>query len=89
MTQRVICAAMQNKHTRVVLCSVRHYDGIIHMALNNYLTDHNPEDWIQGFVDNKGNFLTREEAHKVASAANQIIRRCGGDEVRLFSENLY
>jgi hypothetical protein len=43
----------------------------------------------QGFVDQRGEYLTREEAFEVASKAGQIIRRCGGDEGRLFSENLY
>lgn len=43
----------------------------------------------QGFIDQRGAFLTREEAHKVATGAGQIIRRCGGDDGRLFSENLY
>jgi hypothetical protein len=43
---------------------------------------------MQGFVDNKGNFLTRKEALLIAEKENQIIRRCGGD-VELYSENLY
>lgn len=46
----------------------------------------------QGFVDNEGNFLTREEAWKVAERCGQIIRRCGGDTANggtLYSENLW
>lgn len=43
----------------------------------------------EGFIDQFGNFLTREEAHVIAVKQNQIIRRCGGDESRLYSENLY
>ena len=45
-----------------------------------------------GFVDNRGNFLTRTEAWKVAEAAGQILYRVGGDETNggtLYSENLY
>lgn len=42
-----------------------------------------------GFVDNCYQFLTREEAFEVAYAAGQILRRCGGDDGKLFSENLY
>jgi hypothetical protein len=45
--------------------------------------------WEQGFIDQRGEFMTREEAHKVATKSGQIIRRCGGDDGRLFSENLY
>jgi len=43
-------------------------------------------------IDNKGVFLSRTEAWKVAEAAGQIIRRVGGDETNggtLYSENLY
>jgi hypothetical protein len=43
----------------------------------------------QGFIDQFGVFMTREEAYEVAKAAGQIKYRCGGDEGRLFSENLY
>jgi hypothetical protein len=42
-----------------------------------------------GFITNTGRFLEREEAHVVAAAAGQILYRCGGDERRLFSENLW
>lgn len=43
----------------------------------------------QGFIDQFGNFLSRERALEIAKANNQIMRRCGGDEHQLFSENLY
>jgi hypothetical protein len=45
--------------------------------------------WEQGFIDQHGVFMTREEAWIVAEAACQIIRRVGGDGARLYSENLY
>jgi hypothetical protein len=51
-----------------------------------------PSRWksaAQGFIDNRGNFLTREEALVIAREAGQIRRRCGGDEHALYSENLY
>jgi hypothetical protein len=43
----------------------------------------------QGFVTNTGRFVEREEAWDIAMAADQIIKRVGGDEGRLFSENLW
>ena len=43
---------------------------------------------IQGFVDGTGKFLTREEAHVRAIQHKQILRRVGGDQTRLFSENI-
>lgn len=43
----------------------------------------------QGFIDQFGDFLDREEACVVAKAQKQRRRRCGGDEETLYSENLY
>ena len=46
----------------------------------------------QGFIDQYGVFMTRQEAWKVAEAADQINYRCGGDDKyggTLYSENLY
>jgi hypothetical protein len=79
--RRVVCAAV--RRFEVVVCSVRHFDQFTHIGTTS------AGSWTQGFVDNKGNFLTREEAWTVAEAAGQIIRRCSGDGERLFSENLY
>jgi hypothetical protein len=45
-------------------------------------------DW-QGFVTTTGRFVGRREAHRIASAAGQIIKRCGGDAETLYSENLW
>lgn len=84
MERRIVCAAIRRKtgHPTIV-CGVRHWDRL--MLASAFCHD----GWEQGFVDNRGDFLTREEAHKVATEAGQITRRCGGDEGRLFSENLY
>lgn len=43
----------------------------------------------QGFVTSTGRFVSREEAWPIALAAGQIVRRVGGDEGRLYSENLW
>ena len=43
----------------------------------------------QGFLDSTGMFRTREEALTIAKASGQIIKRCCGDDNRLFSENLW
>lgn len=87
---RIVCSAMRNKDGLVV-CSVRHYDSFIHQF--NVKIDNLNNVREQGFVDNRFNYLTREEAWVVAFNAGQIIRRCGGDMVdgvgRLYSENLY
>jgi hypothetical protein len=43
----------------------------------------------QGFINQRGEFLTRKQAWVIAFNANQIIRRVGGDEGVLYSENLF
>lgn len=93
MGRRVVCAAMRNS-TGDIVTGARHYDGIMRQHIDRLRESNGHEVWSkgdieQGFIDNRGVFLTREEAHKVASAAGQIIRRCGGDSEKLFSENLY
>lgn len=98
MNKRIVCAAnkytftMEDKTTKeLIICGARHYDMLMHhqiKALDKKLWE-KMTDEVQGFVNNKGEFLTREEAWLVASAEGQIIRRCGGDDKKLFSENLY
>lgn len=87
MTRRVVCAAMRSAEG-IVICSPRHYDRICH-ELHPHIAFLNWSGAEQGFVDQFGAFLSREEAWKVALEAGQIIRRVGGDGERLYSENLY
>ena len=93
MKRRVVCAAMRNSAGDIVT-GARHYDGIMRQHIERLRETHGHDVWSksdieQGFIDQRGEFLTREEAHKVATEAGQIIRRCGGDDGTLFSENLY
>lgn len=86
--RRIVCAAIRND-IGTVICGVRHYDTLMHTQIGNDKTSFWPCATVeQGFVDNKGVFLTREEAWEVAWEAEQIIRDCGC-EGELFSENLY
>ncbi len=93
MQQRIVCAAMRQESdkSRVIL-SVRHWDKTTHWLQDELGCKGLSGEWEQGFMDNKYNFLTRQEDWKVAMEAGQIIRRCGGDESKggtLYSENLY
>jgi hypothetical protein len=47
--------------------------------------------WEEGFIDQFGDFLTREEAMRIARRAGQKInvKGCGGSTTTLFSEGLY
>ena len=90
MQRRVVCSALRSKDGAVI-CGARHFDAVMvaTIAASDPLDARKWKLAEQGFIDQRGEFLTREEAHKVATDAGQIIRRCGGDEGRLFSENLY
>ena len=47
------------------------------------------DDAIQGFLDDKGNFLDRAQAWDHAKACGQIIRDFRKDDNWLYSENLW
>jgi hypothetical protein len=86
--QRVVCAAIRHPVTGLVICGARHFDPIMHAVVDKL----RQPDWAfadQGFIDQFGNFLTREEALAIAKENGQILRECGGDDKELFSENLY
>lgn len=86
---RIVCAANRRKSDGLIICGPRHCDATMRALM---LLLGGREAWLgadQGFVDQFGTFHTREEAHVIATRQGQIFRRCGGDESRLFSENLY
>lgn len=88
---RIVCAANRDQHGNMFV-SARHFDEQMRkqiVRVNGTLTNSHME---QGFMDQFCKFHTREEAWKIAEAAGQIIRRCGGDDRNggtLYSENLY
>lgn len=92
--RRVVCAA--NLMTGgVLLVGVRHWDDLMrHQRTVHTLAmwDLRSEETEQGFIDQHGVFMNRQEAWQVAEAAGQILKRCGGDDANggtLYSENLY
>lgn len=90
--RRVVCSANLHKKTSIIFCGARHFDDIMRAQIRRANLDmREPSDmWFeQGFIDQFGVFMTREEALTVALAAGQRIYRCGGDEKKLYSENLY
>jgi len=87
--QFIVCAANRHRKTGRIVTGARHYDPIMRAQI---AAAEGSAEWIgceQGFIDQFGKFLTREEAHIVAKENGQIRQRCGGDENQLFSENLY
>ena len=85
----VVCAA--NKYGNHLFIGVRHFCPIMCTSMAKSNINHLREKFgeEQGFIDQYGVFMTREEAWLVAEAAGQIRYRCGGDGDKLFSENLY
>jgi len=86
-TRRIVCAAVLYPNGNI-LCGPRHFDSTMHkqIAVCPEAYKGNP---IQGFIDQNGIFLTRGEALEIAKSQGQILYSCGGDDLRLFSENLY
>lgn len=88
---RIVCAANQYTDGTLIV-GARHFDSVMRATLEKINPDLSYWKKLgheQGFIDKFGKFHSREEAHKIAEAAGQIVRRCGGDEEELFSENLY
>lgn len=88
--QRVVAAAIKNADGDVIV-GARHFDMLMHkqLAKTTGVWKEAEHPIIQGFIDQFGEFLTREEAWVIAQRNNQIIRRVGGDDPKLYSENLY
>ncbi len=89
--QRVVCAAVQYSNG-ITLVAPRHFDAVMRDQYHRFFTQGTApreQDGVQGFLDQHGEFLTREEAWLIAEKSGQIIRRVGGDGKKLFSENLY
>lgn len=93
--RRVVCAAIRASDGRILL-GIRHYSRDMHEQLarrdDRNRFQHLPDEQ-QGFVDQFGAYMSREEAYQVAQAAGQIIHpeACGEglDGPKLYSEGLY
>jgi len=95
----VICAACI--FDDVILLGARHWDVRMRQQYNmmhnsekwrKYSSSPEPDEFKEGFINQFGEFLTREEAMKVAKQAKQKIdikQGCGGSTDTLFSEGLY
>lgn len=102
--ERIVCSACQvfvdkrdgtNEDGSKIIHTVyglRHYDSRMHKQLDELEKNYKYPllDWEQGFLTNKGRFVGRKEAMKIAKAQNQVIRLSGSSNPDiLFSEDLY
>ncbi len=85
----VVCAAIRSSQGKII-AGARHYDSVMRpLAFPN---DERKGEWInceQGFIDQFGVFMSREEAWTIAEAANQIKNIKAATVGCLFSEDLY
>jgi hypothetical protein len=88
---RIVCAALLFDRGEIIL-GARHYDGLMVSQLEDLrmMTGRNVKNPppIQGFINQRGEFLNRTEALAVAQAAGQIIEKTWPKDI-LFSEDLY
>lgn len=102
--ERIVCSACQvfvderdgaNEDGSEIIHEVyglRHYDQFMRKQIKELEKQYNYAllDWEQGFLTNKGRFIGREEAMKIAKEQGQIIRLSGSPNANiLFSEDLY
>jgi len=90
--QVVVCAACRKGS--IIVAGARHFDKVMRSQLRALEIKHGPTasiGWEDGFIDQFGDFLTRQEAMKIALAAGQKVNfnGCGGDKNTLYSEGLY
>ena len=89
--RRVVCAALRAEDGSLLL-GVRHYSADMHALIDalpdGYKFCHRSGD-DQGFVDQRGQYMTRREAWNVAEAAGQVRRQGYDGEGVLYSEDLY
>lgn len=93
--RRVVCAAVRAADGSLLL-GIRHYSRDMHEQIaarrdGEKFKHRHDED--QGFVDQHGRWMSREEAALVALEARQIVRPeaigRGLDGPKLYSEGLY
>lgn len=89
--RRVVCAAIRAADGSLLL-GIRHYSSDMHEQIaerrEGWKFLHRTGD-DQGFVDQRGHYMTRRQAWNVAEAAGQVRRQGHDCEGVLYSEDLY
>jgi hypothetical protein len=86
---RIVCAANRCGVTGTIILGLRHWDEFMHQQADNLPDAFNrPGLEEQGFIDNRRNFLSREEAFELAASNGQMLA-APFHPGELFSENLY
>jgi len=91
-TRIVVCAAVREPGSHLIFCGPRHFDATMHKQIQAAGMVGKSITFDQGFIDQHGVYMDREEAMNVALKARQFIdfrEGCGGDFRTLYSEGLY
>jgi len=90
----IVCAA--NKHGEMIITGARHFDNIMSKVIKAIWPVQEERQKVcgemeQGFIDQWGNFYTREEAmHLIINTGQSFdVRSNGGTRTALYSEGLY
>jgi hypothetical protein len=83
---RIVCAAVKLK-LGLIVCGPRHFDMTMRDNLRQLRLT--VKDSVQGFVDQFGDFYTREAAWEIAERNGQILRDLSCGKGVLYSEHLY
>lgn len=91
---RVVCAAIRHEQTGLIICGARHYDALMRaqiLAISEWVVARARGYYAcqQGFVNNKGEFMTRDEAWVIAEKAGQLRPHPSMRPGTLHSEDLY
>jgi hypothetical protein len=90
MNEHIVCSA--NRCGKYLLLGLRHWDVFMRETYEQLECEISRGDFEQGFLTNKGRFVNRLSAWRIAELEGQIVKRVGGDESgggTLYSENLY
>ena len=89
----IVSAAVRFPESGLIVCGVRHFDklmvDVITLLREGGVLKEKSVYADQGFVNQFGEFLTREEALKIAVENDQIDWDRNGSNNELFSEGLY
>lgn len=90
MDKKIICAAMRQKESGVLILGPRHFDRTMHDQLDAVYGTKKPAgtSFEQGFIDQFGRFYTREAACVVVENNGQELRSQPEGGI-LYSEDLY
>ena len=94
--KRIVCAAIRASDGELLL-GIRHYSPDMYRQIEQRVDGEKFKhrlDEDQGFVDQYGNWLSREDAHLIAKENGQIVRpeavgKGVGGWPKLYSEALY